>query len=310
MPKEKLLYDILTAVPQSRSITDISKKLYMSQPYISQVIHYSEEKYGVKLINRKKLPISLTYAGRLIIKDLARIIESQNKLEIDLSPLTRNNRSFVKLAFNRPWVNSIGIGIIQELKQYYPNTKFSLNEKISNNAENDLITQEIDIFIGEVLNNSNLISYHTYRLKLFFIIPENSKLYKAGKKTYKMNKNSLKKLNNRKLISLTEDSFFQKTVNHMLSDNEVTPQIDFKVSNVLAATQMAIDGLGIAISPFNAIKDKINFTHRFNLVEIPKEILKLDLGISVNKNCSTYIKRIAKTIKVLMQKEAHNNDEY
>lgn len=57
MTKEDLLYDILTEVPHSRTITDIAQKTYMSQPYISQVIHSSEEKYGVKLINRNKLPI-------------------------------------------------------------------------------------------------------------------------------------------------------------------------------------------------------------------------------------------------------------
>lgn len=108
MTKEELLYDILTEVPHSRTITDIAQKTYMSQPYISQVIHSSEEKYGVKLINRSKLPILLTPAGIKIINDLAYIIEAQNKLAIDLAPLSKNNRSFIRIAFNQPWVMSIG----------------------------------------------------------------------------------------------------------------------------------------------------------------------------------------------------------
>lgn len=310
MTKEDLLYDILTEVPHSRTITDIAQKTYMSQPYISQVIHSSEEKYGVKLINRNKLPISLTPAGIKIINDLAHIIEAQNKLAIDLAPLSQNNRSFIRIAFNQPWVMSIGSRITKELKQYYPDTKFLITEQTSNIAESKLETQETDIFTGKMFNNPQITSAYIYRQRLFFIIPKNSKLYQASPKSYLMSKNSLKLLDGEEFISLTDDSFFQKMIDHMFSDNSVKVKINIKVNNTLTATQMAIDGLGTTVSLFDTVKNRLLLNYEFNIVEIPKELLRLDLGVSTNVEASPYIKKIAKTIGNLMKNESHSNDKY
>lgn len=64
----QLLYQILSTINQSRTISQVANQLYLSQPYISQVISKSEKKYQVKLVNRSSLPIELTKAGKQLIR--------------------------------------------------------------------------------------------------------------------------------------------------------------------------------------------------------------------------------------------------
>ena len=63
----QLLYQILSTINQSRTISQVANQLYLSQPYISQVISKSEKKYQVKLVNRSSLPIELTKAGKQLL---------------------------------------------------------------------------------------------------------------------------------------------------------------------------------------------------------------------------------------------------
>ncbi len=57
------------------SYTEAAKKLYCSQPSVSQQIRYLEEYYGVKLIIRKKHRIELTERGVLLQKQARQLLD-------------------------------------------------------------------------------------------------------------------------------------------------------------------------------------------------------------------------------------------
>lgn len=118
-----------------------------------------------------------------------------------------------------------------------------------------------------MFNNPQITSTYIYRQRLFFIIPENSKLYQASPKSYLMSKDSLKLLDGEEFIRLTDDSFFQKMIDHMFSDKSVKVKTNIKVNNTLTATQMAIDGLGTTVSLFDTVKNRLLMNNEFNLDE-------------------------------------------
>lgn len=49
-------------------LADVSENLYLSQSYVSQIITQAEHDYGIKLVNRSSMPISLTEAGGSLAK--------------------------------------------------------------------------------------------------------------------------------------------------------------------------------------------------------------------------------------------------
>ena len=54
----------MLTVLQEGNITNAAKKLYISQPSLSQMIKLVENNLGTPIFNRSTDPITLTYAGQ------------------------------------------------------------------------------------------------------------------------------------------------------------------------------------------------------------------------------------------------------
>ena len=66
---------VLTVLREG-SITAASKKLYVSQPALSQTIKQIEQDLGAPIFDRTTDPISLTYAGRKYVDAAEQMLRS------------------------------------------------------------------------------------------------------------------------------------------------------------------------------------------------------------------------------------------
>lgn len=86
----------VTMVAECKSVTAAAKKLYISQPSLSQILSKVEQDVGVKLFDRNASPITLTYAGEKYVetarkilslnKNLRRELMEKGKLDLFISP--------------------------------------------------------------------------------------------------------------------------------------------------------------------------------------------------------------------------------
>ena len=77
--------EYILAVLREGSITAASKKLYLSQPALSQAIKQAETDLGVALFDRSTDPISLTYAGQRYVEAAQRILDIDRNLRTELA---------------------------------------------------------------------------------------------------------------------------------------------------------------------------------------------------------------------------------
>lgn len=306
MAEERSLYQILNEVNDSRSITEVANKLFLSQPYVSRVIKTAEEKYQTRLIKRKPLPIELTTSGQVLKNDLQNLLAANNRITLDMAPFSKTSGPTVKLAFHQPLETAMISPILQRLTKKFPLISFDVNEVTANLAQRKLQTHEIDIFVGEVFNSPAIISKPTYIEKLYFIVPKNNPLFKNKVKKYRLKHSDLQRFNNQSFINLRDDSFFQQMINNMFFDKGIRIKSKIKVSNTIAASKLANDGLGITISTYDLIKKLVPLTN-VNLVEIPLDILHLDIATSYMRDSNNLIKRIAKFLRQSLQ-EIRRND--
>lgn len=295
MNQEQLTYKILSISKSCRSITDIANRLYLSQPYVSKKIHEAEIKYHTKLKHRKPLPIKLTRAGEILLESLEKQLELQNQLLIDLSPFKSNSASYIKIATNQPWTTLYGDIIYKHLHHKFPSLNFELTEVTTDLAEQKLLTREIDVFAGKILNNDNIFSNKIFTNRFYFLIPATSSLYSKTHYLRILSKNDLTKFNNQNFVSLTDDSFFQKLVDHMLVDNNVNQHKILKVDNHVVGTDAAAQGAGIFVTSYDFAQRWIGIKP-FNLVEIPTILLNFDMAVSYHHKSSILIKSIAKSM--------------
>lgn len=83
--QRKLEY--IYAVYKTGSFSKAAKYLYASQPAVSMAIQRMEEEVGTMLFDRKTQPLRPTETGRILIRHIERIIESEKTFrnELDLS---------------------------------------------------------------------------------------------------------------------------------------------------------------------------------------------------------------------------------
>lgn len=286
------LYDILSNVESSESITDISHKLYLNQPYISKQLNKAERYYNTKLINRRPLPISLTETGKIVLNSLEKQLNIQNQLKSDLSNYLNSNQ-FIKIATNQPWITFYGDIIYKHLHHKFSDYHFELTEVTSDLAEQKLLTKEIDIFGGKMLNNPSLKSTFTFDNHFYFLIPATSSLYSSTNYVRVLSRNDLNQFNNQNFVSLTDDSFFQKLVDHMFIDNNIKQNKVLKVSNHMTGTNAAAKGAGIFVTSYDFVEKWIG-KEKFNLISIPETLFNFKMAITTRNDAGLKIKAIAK----------------
>ena len=140
--KQDVLYQILTTAEDCQTVSDIAKKLFLSQPYVSQVLSKAEKKYKVTLIERRTLPIELTEAGRTLCDGLERLHSDQMKIEQDLRRFTEEEQSYIKIGFSPVWIPGRDNHIIPQLQEKFSNTRFELIKTFSINSAKRLVEDD------------------------------------------------------------------------------------------------------------------------------------------------------------------------
>ena len=80
---ERHIEYVLT-IAREGSITAASRKLYVSQPSLSQTIKLIERNLGTEIFNRGTVPISLTPAGKKYVEAAQQVVNIRKKLYAEI----------------------------------------------------------------------------------------------------------------------------------------------------------------------------------------------------------------------------------
>lgn len=87
----------MLTVLKEGSITAAAKKLYISQPSLSQMIKLVENTLGTPIFNRTTDPITLTYAGEKYIEAAKKILTINANLIKEIDEINHEEHGTIKL---------------------------------------------------------------------------------------------------------------------------------------------------------------------------------------------------------------------
>jgi len=73
--------EYVMAIAEEKSFSKAAKKLYISQPSLSQYIMRLEEQIGIKIFDRTTNPLILTFAGEKYLEAAKNILILNNQLK-------------------------------------------------------------------------------------------------------------------------------------------------------------------------------------------------------------------------------------
>lgn len=257
-----------------------AKSLYISQPYLTQVIKRIESQLNCELINRSELPYRLTEQGKIYYQYLSSLENNYSKLLREISDASDKDNKVIKIGV----LPSLGTYLLPlflpKFLSLHPDCKVELSEDIP--EKNEKLTQngELDFWIGQNSRNisPNLKSISWGRHRYYAIIPRSCDLYRKDVAMIPEGEIDITKLLSQKLLLTCKGSAIRKQIDQLLSVYKVEPQIVLESTEINTIQKLAMNNSGLTFIPESIMVEEC--PSEYNLYQVPIDELNLDYFIA------------------------------
>ena len=272
------LYKIFFVVANSKTITEASRKLFISQPAVTQSINNLEKQLNTTLFIRNTKGTKLTKAGKELYEQIKPAIEQILAAEQNISLKQNIKQKKLTIGINDAFLQQYIIKALKKLTLTNQHVVVCIREQATNLLLSEMADEKIDLIIttlnNEYIDNREL---ETTRLtKLHFCIIES-----AYSKTLLNHKD----LNNSKIIC---------------NDIEIIKKLGIDNKNIIVVDnyhqiyELVAQNVGLGIIPIEFLDTYLN-DDKVNILK--ENILTKDIYLIVNK---TFVNRYATRLKNLV----------
>ena len=281
---------IFTAVADEGGMGKAAKKLYISQPTVSQAVAELEKYYGVKLFERLSQKIYLTREGELMLSFSRHILDSFEQMEEAVYHAAEKTSLRIGCSV------SVGIclinDILDEAKEKMPNCEISILVANSSDVEQAILNNEVDLGIVEgIIKSRDLSITPVCEDELVIVCGKNHRLSQKKEITLDM-------LEGQDYISRESGSAERNQIEKIFEDQGICLKRVFSSTNTEAIKNAVIRGRGIAVFSKKVVERE---WREGDIVILPLEGLsvtrKINIAIHKNKYISDNIKIIKEILK-------------
>lgn len=168
---------VFQSVAKNLSFTKASQELFVSQPAITKHIQELETCYQARLFDRQGNKISLTEAGKLLLKHSERIMEDYKRLEYEMHLLHNEYMGELKLGASTTVAQYVLPPLLANFIAKFPQVNLSLLNGNSREIEVALQEHRIDLGLVEGIFRLPNLKYTTFlEDELVAVVRTNSKL--------------------------------------------------------------------------------------------------------------------------------------
>lgn len=264
------------------NFTKASKELYISQPYLTQLIKKVEHDLGAAIINRQAEPLSLTEAGKLYYQYLETLEKEADLLQRNLAKYNTAHHATLRIGV----LSSLGTYLLPKIlplfKTKQPDVRIILDENLPKENERKLLANEIDFYLGQNPETvlPKLKTYPCGKDSYFAIISNQSSFFEPAKFLLAPGTIPMKELLQSELVLTTSGSAVRRQVDQLLQRYKVTPTIIAESPNIYTVASLAKNGYGLTIVPESVTQTTGNGL--YNLYPISDELISLRFFIAVN----------------------------
>lgn len=259
--------------------------LYISQPYLTQVIKRIENELNCQIINRSELPYRLTEQGKIYYDYLGSLEAVHSNMRRQVAAITDiDNKKTIKIGI----LGSIGTYLIPlflpEFLTLHPDCQIELVEDLPENNEKRLLKGEVDFFIGQNSSNiaPNLLAVSWGRHGYFAVIPKSCELYQRDTTTIVSGSIPMEDLLRQKLVLTARGSAIRAQIDHVLSIYKIKPDIVLESAEIGTVKHLAMADVGLTFIPQSLAIEPCS--SRYNLYPLPIDQLNLDYFIAYHGN--------------------------
>ncbi len=163
------------SVAENGSFTKAAASHFISQTAITQQIHALEENIGTKLLDRNSRPVSLTPAGRVLLKEAREILGRMDAALIRTREASTGLEGELRLGYTKGYEHSDLPKYLRRFHREYPNVLISCYRCDTDALAAGLISGDYDVIF--TWDSTNLRQEETLQLQVMEQVPLRVALY-------------------------------------------------------------------------------------------------------------------------------------
>lgn len=251
--------EYIMTVAEERSFSKASKRLFITQPSLSQVISKVEKSLGTQLFDRSTNPLQITQAGNVFIKHAKEIIKADEMLRKEISELSEMKKGILKIGINQSYATCLLVPSINEFSKIYSDIEIKVYETSCQELEKMLTEGDIDFAITSGKFRSDIFrSEYLTTNKMYVAVSENKSVnrrlseYRLFADDIKNDEKDFKSIDiaefrNEKMMFLHNETLVSETLGF-------TPEISAYADSIETLFSFVLSGIGVALIPEMFIK--------------------------------------------------------
>ncbi len=242
----------MLTVLQEGSITAAARKLYISQPSLSQMIKLVETNLGMAIFNRTTDPISLTYAGEKYMEAARSILTINNNLLKEINEISNEDHGTIKLGIPVQRAMQVLPYILPRFKKAFPHVEIQVYEHGSATTESLVLEGDVDFACLTtyprheeleyiLVETEDLVLLTSLRSDLARRIPSGTPI-------------DITEAKNESFINIKSGHSVRTTQDLLFIQKDMHPNVLFETMSIEVAKRSAIACDAVMICPFNYIE--------------------------------------------------------
>ncbi|WP_211468356.1 LysR family transcriptional regulator [Collimonas silvisoli] len=234
---------LFVTVCQEKNIARAAEREFIAHSAISRRISELEAIVGHPVIDRGSRGISITPAGRTVLKYAESVLSNLEEMEREIKLLSDGALGKVRLVGNLSSIVQFLPEDLAAFQRSFPQVDIDLEEKTSSLVMQSIRDRTADIGVCNALDSDSSLAVHPYRKdRLMLMVPKGHRLGEAGIV-------HLQDFLNESFVGLNDDSALALLLASQAQHAGNSLNIKMRVSSLDALCRMVHVGLGVAVVP-------------------------------------------------------------
>ena len=229
------------------SITAASKKLFVSQPALSQTLKQIEQDLGATIFDRTTDPISLTYAGQQYVDAALQVLDIDRNLRARIAETKKELHGRLRLGISMQRGLQILPQVIPDFSRMYPYIRIELIEHGSATLEHMTAEGQCDLALITTNEKPNKLHYE--------LIESEEVVLMAARSTELAHRFSdgepieITQAQNEKFVSMRDGHSVRTIQDRLFERHHLTPTILMETTNMEAGKHVAARANAVMLIP-------------------------------------------------------------
>lgn len=257
-------------VAREGSFSRAAKKLYRTQPAVSQTVRKLEDEIGESLFDRSSREGILTDTGKVLLEYAEKLLNMRGEAIGALQELREMNKGKLCIAANE-FTCLYLLPVLNEFRRLHPMVRVTIERSFASKIPDQLLNHSVEMGVLTFRPDDSLRSIVVYRDELAFVVPPMHPLARAKEV-------SIKQLGAEYFVAHHVPSPYRAKVLETFQKRKVPLHMDVELPTIEAIKKFVAMGNGVALIPAICLEGELKSGE---LVSVPCKDLMFERKLRV-----------------------------